>query len=76
MKAHEVGWAQVFLSVLFIFGYFSILAAFMTGWVRVPIDFKDAFTALLGVITASVVQILGYWFSRQRPDGNPPANGG
>lgn len=56
---------------MFIVGYFAILAAFMSGWVRVPVDFKDAFTALLGVITASVVQILGYWFSRQRPNTSP-----
>jgi hypothetical protein len=69
MKESHVGWAQVALTFSFIGGYFIVLGGFMLGYVRVPLDFRDAFVALLGVITASVVQIVGYWFARQRPDG-------
>jgi uncharacterized BrkB/YihY/UPF0761 family membrane protein len=74
MTHKETAYAQIGLTVLFIVGYFIVLIMFMAGYVRVPTDFKDAFTALLGVITASVVSILNYWFARQRPDspGNPP----
>jgi protein-S-isoprenylcysteine O-methyltransferase Ste14 len=74
MTHKETAYAQIGLTVLFIVGYFLVLFMFMAGIVRVPSDFKDAFTALLGVITASVVQILGYWFARQRPD-TPPGSG-
>lgn len=76
MTHQATGYAQIGLSVLFIVGYFVILFAFMAGFVRVPTDFKDAFTALLGVITASVVQVMGYWFSRQRTSEDPNQNGG
>lgn len=69
MTHREVAYAQIGLTILFITGYFFVLVMFMAGYVRVPASFKDAFTALLGVITASVVSILNYWFARQRPDG-------
>ena len=68
MTHREVGYAQIGLTLLFIGGYFVVLIMFMAGYVRVPADFKDAFTAVLGVMTASVVSILNYWFARQRPD--------
>jgi len=32
----------------------------------VPVDYKEAFIALIGVVTASVVQIMSYFFARQR----------
>lgn len=62
----ETAYAQILLTILFIGGYFIILWTFMKGEVRVQADYKDAFTALLGVLTASVVQLMSYWFSRQR----------
>ena len=61
-----VAWAQIGLSVLFVVGYFVILTLFLLGYIQTPPAWKDALTALLGVITASVVQIMGYWFARQR----------
>lgn len=72
MSHRAVAYAQIGLTVLFICGYFFVLIMFMAGYVKVPSDFKDAFTALLGVITASVVSILNYWFARQRPNGAAP----
>lgn len=64
-------YAQVILSAVFIGGYFCILFLFLLGYVKVPIDFKDAFMALLGVVTGSVLNIISYWFSRQRESQAP-----
>lgn len=75
MTAREVGWAQIALSFSFIGGYFVVLGIFLLGYVRVPLDYKDAFMTLLGVITGSVGQVIGYWFSRQRPDSVPRPGG-
>ncbi len=63
--------AQVVLSVLFIGGYFWLLIEFMRGNVRVPSDYKDAFVALLGVLTAGIGTILSFWFQRQRAQDQP-----
>jgi len=64
-------WVQAALSLFFIGAYFTILLLFMRGDVHVPPEFKDAFTALLGVLTATVVQIIGFWFARQRTSADP-----
>lgn len=58
--------AQVVLSAIFIVGYFFLLWQFMQGNVKVPVDYKEMFIALLGVLTAGVGTVLGYWFARQR----------
>ncbi len=64
--------AQVILSVLFIAGYFWLLIEFMRGNVRVPVDYKEMFMVLLGVLTAGVGTILSFWFQRQRPQDQQP----
>lgn len=64
-------YVQALLSLLFIGAYFLILLRFMAGGVHVPPEFKDAFTALLGVLTATVVQVIGFWFARQRQSVDP-----
>lgn len=66
MTEQHIAWAQITLAVLFIGGYFAILFAFMAGYVKVPADYREAFMALLGVLTAGVVGILNYFFQRQR----------
>lgn len=73
MTAQHTAWAQIALSFAFVGAYFFVLTMFLLGYVRVPSDFRDAFTALLGVITANVGQVVSYWFARQRPStpGNP-----
>lgn len=63
---------QAVLSVTFIGGYFFVLTQFLYGHVRVPGEFHDAIQTLLGVLTASVVTITQFWFSRQR-DSAPQA---
>jgi hypothetical protein len=64
-----IGFAQIFLSVVFLVGYFVLLGIFLLGLIRTPAEWKDALTALLGVLTAGVGTIMGFWFSRSRPAG-------
>lgn len=71
MSHKAIAYAQILLTLAFIVGYFVVLWGFMQGKVHVPVEFKDAFTALLGVITASVVQVMSYWFARQRQSVDP-----
>lgn len=68
--------AQLLLSAIFVLGYFAVIAAFLVGMVRVPTDYKEAFMALLGVVTASVVQLFSFWFARARAPDHPPASSG
>ena len=73
--------AQVLLSAIFICGYFAMLGAFMAGYVKVPLEYKDAFTAILGVLTGSMValvlaSVLVSWRARhyrrlERAGGSP-----
>jgi len=59
-------YVQAILSFLFIGTYFYILIKFMDGGVRVPPEFKDAFTALLGVLTETVVMAFAFGSSGRR----------
>lgn len=61
--------AQLALSLMFVAGYFGVVAGFMLGYVSVPTDYKEAFMALLGVATANVGQLFSFWFARQRVGG-------
>lgn len=61
-----MAYCQVILALTFILGYFGVVAGFMLGFVRVPADFREAFIALIGVVTATVVQITSYFFARMR----------
>lgn len=65
--------AQVVLSAVFIGGYFVLMYQFMLGNIHVPVEFKDAFLTLLGVLTAGVGLILSFWFQRQREQTPPKA---
>lgn len=64
--------AQVVLSALFIAGYFYLVIQFLQGKVHVPENYKDMFMTLLGVLTAGVMLILNFWFSRTRPTAANP----
>lgn len=66
MTHKGTAWAQIVLSLTFICAYFGVLLLFLLGYVKVPQDWKDVFATLLSVLTAGVLTILGYWFSRQR----------
>nr|VFJ76237.1 MAG: hypothetical protein BECKFM1743C_GA0114222_109181 [Candidatus Kentron sp. FM]VFJ76368.1 MAG: hypothetical protein BECKFM1743A_GA0114220_109211 [Candidatus Kentron sp. FM]VFK23110.1 MAG: hypothetical protein BECKFM1743B_GA0114221_109021 [Candidatus Kentron sp. FM] len=61
-------WPQIVLSVLFVGGYFTIVFALFTstssGIMQAIHDsqFFGVFTTLLGILTAAIPQILGFWF--------------
>ena len=74
MNDKIVAATQIALALVFIAGYFAVVYAFMFGYVLVPPDYKEAFVALLGVVTASVVQIISYFFARQRNGGSSEGN--
>jgi protein-S-isoprenylcysteine O-methyltransferase Ste14 len=63
--------AQVILSVVFIGGYFFILSSFLDGRIHTPPEWKDVLTALISLLTAGVLLILQFWFSRSRPQDPP-----
>jgi H+/Cl- antiporter ClcA len=62
-----VGFAQVVISAVFLLGYFAVIGAFLLGYVRTSPEWRDALTALLGVITGAVGTVIAFWFSRSRP---------
>lgn len=66
MSDREMAYCQFALAAIFILGYFGVVAGFMLGYVKVPPDFREAFIALIGVVTATVVQITSYFFARMR----------
>jgi uncharacterized membrane protein YccC len=66
VNARIISYAQIGLSVLFLAGYFAVLVVFLMGYVKTPPEWKEALIALLGVITGSVLTIVGFWFSRSR----------
>lgn len=74
MTQRETGYAQILLTLVFLIGYFVVLSDFIHGRIAVPAEWKDTLGTLLSVLTAGVLLILQYWFSRQRtssPPGDP-----
>jgi ABC-type multidrug transport system permease subunit len=67
-RARLIGYAQIGLSALFLGGYFAVLAAFLLGYIRTPVEWKDALMTILGVLTGAVGVILSFWFSRSRKE--------
>lgn len=58
---------QAGLSAIFIIGYFIILGSFfVSGGVELAEGMIQPFLILLGVLTASVPQILAFWFGSSR----------
>jgi len=58
--------AQVILSLVFIIGYFWVLNKVLSGDIKVIEGYTEVVSALLGVVTGSVVTIVAFWFSRSR----------
>lgn len=69
--ARLIGFAQIFLSSVFLGGYFAVLFCLLAGWIRTPDAWKDALMVMLGVLTGSVGTIITFWFNRSRSQGNP-----
>lgn len=55
-------WPQVILSVIFIGGYFSIVALLINGKITIPNEQLQIVTVLIGVLTAGVANIMQFWF--------------
>lgn len=58
-------WPQVTLSACFVVGYFAVLWVLMTGDALSSMENQalfGVFTTIIGVLTAAVPQILGFWF--------------
>ena len=53
---------QILLSILFIIGYFTILALFILGIVRLSVEFKDVIILLIGILTREIPTIMQFWF--------------
>lgn len=53
---------QIWISILFIGGYFILLCALLLGDVQLEGAARDQFTILIGVLTASVTSIMAFWF--------------
>ena len=62
-----VAMAQILISVIFIGGYFIVLWDFIHGKVAAPIEWKEVLISLISLLTAGVLTILHFWFSRSRP---------
>lgn len=72
ITSRSVALAQILLSAIFLIGYFAMLALFLLGYIRTPPEWKDQLGILLGVLTAGVMLILQFWFSRSRPTESAP----
>lgn len=55
-------WPQIILSGVFTLGYFGLLILLLTGSANIQPQVHDILTALLGVMTAGMVQIMNFWF--------------
>jgi len=55
-------WPQITLSAFFVGGYFVILYSYLTGHVTIAGELKDTATVLIGIMSASVTAIMGFWF--------------
>ena len=53
---------QMWLSALFIGGYFAIISMFFVGDIEIAPELKEPFLILIGVITANVPSIMQFWF--------------
>ena len=71
MTHKATAYAQIILTIVFIVGYFWVLTDFIHGRVLVPLEWKETLQSLLALLTAGVLQILSYWFSRQRQSSDP-----
>lgn len=58
--------AQVLLSAIYISGYFWSFGRFLDGDVQTPEAWKEVVISLISVLTAGMLAIVNFWFSRSR----------
>lgn len=73
LSDRATAYAQIILSVVFIVGYFWVLSDFIHGRISIDDKWKDTIGNLLSILTAAVLLILNYWFSRHRTSEKPDA---
>lgn len=73
LSEKATAYAQIILSVVFIVGYFWVLSDFIHGRISIEDKWKDTIGNLLSILTAAVLLILNYWFSRHRNSEKPDA---
>lgn len=66
LSEKATAYAQIILSIVFIVGYFWVLSEFIHGRISIDDKWKDTIGNLLSILTAAVLLILNYWFSRHR----------
>ena len=71
MNDHLIATAQIWLSALFLTGYFIVIILFMLGYANIPTDYKEAFSGLLSLMTGGGLTVLYFWFQRSRGAGIP-----
>jgi hypothetical protein len=77
VSKQAVAGAQILISIIFIGGYFVVLWDFIHGRIAAPIEWKEVLISLISLLTAGVLTILHFWFSRSRPqdnNGSPDSN--
>jgi hypothetical protein len=65
---------QMWLSVIFLTGYFIVIILFMMGFAKIPTDYKESFSGLLTLMTGGGLTILYFWFQRSRNQPSPDPN--
>lgn len=55
-------WPHKVLSLVFVGGYFILLASFFVGQIEIDDSMREPFLILLGVITANFPAIMQFWF--------------
>lgn len=55
-------WPQILFSVIFFVAYFGMIYMLFTGHIKLDESIRDMATILIGVITASMPGIIGFWF--------------
>ena len=53
---------QVIMSIVYTIGYFVVVFMFMANKIQVPPEHSVMFGGLLGVLSASQIQIMNFWF--------------
>lgn len=66
LTSNVTAYAQVFITVAFLCGYFVLLWDFVHGHVAIPVEWKEQIKTLLDILTLSVTQVIYFWFSRHR----------
>jgi hypothetical protein len=69
-----MAWAQIGLSVLFIFGTFFVIGAYELGYAKFQADQAKDFSSTMNWLTGACLIIIYFWFQRQRTNGIPDSS--